>query len=237
MAAVAQVRLRAGDGGRRAARAHALGLDAYGVSFHVGSQQTELTAWDRALAQTAAIFRAARRARHHAVRWSISAAASRRAISRTCRPPRPTARRSSRRSPSISATPSRRRSSSRAAAWSAMPASSRRKSCWSRRSTTTTTQRWVYLDIGKFGGLAETMEEAIRYPILTAARRRREGSLRARRPDLRFGRRALREDALRPAAVADGRRRGADRQAPAPIRRPTRRSPSTASSRCRAYVI
>lgn len=27
--------------------------------------------------------------------------------------------------------------------------------------------RWVYLDIGKYGGLAETMEEAIRYPILT----------------------------------------------------------------------
>jgi ornithine decarboxylase len=28
-------------------------------------------------------------------------------------------------------------------------------------------QRWVYLDIGKFGGLAETMDEAIRYPITT----------------------------------------------------------------------
>ena len=27
--------------------------------------------------------------------------------------------------------------------------------------------RWVYLDIGKFGGLAETMDEAIRYPIKT----------------------------------------------------------------------
>ncbi|MFW5832605.1 MAG: type III PLP-dependent enzyme [Pseudomonadota bacterium] len=26
-------------------------------------------------------------------------------------------------------------------------------------------RRWVYLDIGKFGGLAETMDEAIRYPI------------------------------------------------------------------------
>ena len=25
--------------------------------------------------------------------------------------------------------------------------------------------RWVFLDIGKFGGLAETMDEAIRYPI------------------------------------------------------------------------
>jgi ornithine decarboxylase len=27
--------------------------------------------------------------------------------------------------------------------------------------------RWVYLDIGKFGGLAETMDESIRYPIVT----------------------------------------------------------------------
>ena len=27
--------------------------------------------------------------------------------------------------------------------------------------------RWVYLDIGKFGGLAETMDETIRYPIRT----------------------------------------------------------------------
>jgi ornithine decarboxylase len=36
-------------------------------------------------------------------------------------------------------------------------------------------QRWVYLDIGKFGGLAETMEEAIRYPIRT----RHDGSATA----------------------------------------------------------
>jgi ornithine decarboxylase len=27
--------------------------------------------------------------------------------------------------------------------------------------------RWVYLDLGKFGGLAETMDESIRYPIRT----------------------------------------------------------------------
>ena len=33
--------------------------------------------------------------------------------------------------------------------------------------------RWVYLDIGKFGGLAETMDESIRYPIRTA----RDGEL------------------------------------------------------------
>ena len=36
-------------------------------------------------------------------------------------------------------------------------------------------QRWVYLDIGKFGGLAETMDEAIRYPITTA----RDGDAKA----------------------------------------------------------
>ncbi|HYC05848.1 MAG TPA: type III PLP-dependent enzyme, partial [Azospirillaceae bacterium] len=28
-------------------------------------------------------------------------------------------------------------------------------------------RRWVFLDIGKFGGLAETMDEAIQYPIVT----------------------------------------------------------------------
>ncbi len=32
------------------------------------------------------------------------------------------------------------------------------------------TKRWVYLDIGKFGGLAETMDEAIQYPIGSATR-------------------------------------------------------------------
>ena len=28
-------------------------------------------------------------------------------------------------------------------------------------------KRWVYLDIGKFGGLAETMDESIQYQIVT----------------------------------------------------------------------
>ena len=65
--------------------------------------------------------------------------------------------------------------------------------------------RWVYLDIGKFGGLAETMDEAIRYPIRTGQGRRRDGALRHRRPDLRFGGRALREDALHlPVSLAIG---------------------------------
>ena len=37
--------------------AHRLGLEAYGVSFHVGSQQRNPHAWDRALASAAAVFR------------------------------------------------------------------------------------------------------------------------------------------------------------------------------------
>ena len=56
--------------------------------------------------------------------------------------------------------------------------------------------RWVYLDIGKFGGLAETMDESIRYPIRTPRDGDGNGTLRARRPDLRLGRRALREGAV-----------------------------------------
>src|SRR5205823_7857706 len=37
--------------------AHKSGLVPYGISFHVGSQQHNVQAWDRALASTAAIFR------------------------------------------------------------------------------------------------------------------------------------------------------------------------------------
>src|SRR4029077_10745495 len=37
--------------------AQRLGLVPHGISFHVGSQQNNVEAWDRALASTAAIFR------------------------------------------------------------------------------------------------------------------------------------------------------------------------------------
>ena len=38
------------------ARARQLGLDPYGVSFHVGSQQTDLRQWDRAIGAVAQMF-------------------------------------------------------------------------------------------------------------------------------------------------------------------------------------
>ena len=71
--------------------------------------------------------------------------------------------------------------------------------------------RWVYLDIGKFNGLAETMDEMIRYPIRTRLRRRCDGALRHRRAVLRLGRRALREGALPAPAQPGDRRESADR--------------------------
>ena len=37
--------------------ANRLGLDAHGISFHVGSQQPNTEAWDSALAASAGIFR------------------------------------------------------------------------------------------------------------------------------------------------------------------------------------
>ena len=53
-----------------------LGLEPYGVSFHVGSQQRNPHAWDRALASAAAVFRECGD-RGMRCRWSTSAAASR----------------------------------------------------------------------------------------------------------------------------------------------------------------
>ena len=71
--------------------------------------------------------------------------------------------------------------------------------------------RWVYLDIGKFHGLAETIGESIRYPIRTSKDRDETAPCIIAGPDLRLGRRAVREDAVPAAGLARHRRQGADR--------------------------
>ena len=70
--------------------------------------------------------------------------------------------------------------------------------------------RWVYLDIGKFGGLAETMEEAIRYPIRTrgTAMRPRPASLPGRPATRRM---CCTRNSPMPAGQPGHRRQGADR--------------------------
>jgi ornithine decarboxylase len=68
VAAVAQVRLRARDGGGRADARPSLGLDAYGISFHVGSQQTQPRGLGFGAGQSKAIFDAMQ-ARGITCRW------------------------------------------------------------------------------------------------------------------------------------------------------------------------
>ena len=91
--------------------------------------------------------------------------------------------------------------------------------------------RWVYLDLGKFGGLAETMDEFDPLPDPHAAGRRRDGPCVLAGPTCDSCRRALREAALRAAGEPGDRRQGADRGhrgLHVDLRRP---SPSTASRR------
>ena len=102
--------------------AHRLGLVAHGISFHVGSQQHNVEAWDRALASTAADLPRLRRARHRAVHGQSRRRLPGAAMCARRRSSNPTAKRSSARCAGISATPCRRPSSSPGAGSSAMPA-------------------------------------------------------------------------------------------------------------------
>ena len=212
MAAVAQVRLRARDGGRTCSSTPSrLGLEAYGVSFHVGSQQRNTDAWDQALASASAIFRECADARHPPVDGQ-----SRRRLPDPV--PEGRAGREAygesifRALRSISATASRRRSSSRAAAWSAMPASSRPRSCSSRRRARTRTRCAGSISTSASSAVSPrrwTSRSATRSApsTMTTARSRACSPARpATRPT------SLREGALPAPRLAGDRRQGADRR-------------------------
>ncbi|NBB83933.1 MAG: ornithine decarboxylase [Alphaproteobacteria bacterium] len=146
--------------------AHRQGLVAHGVSFHVGSQQPDPAAWDRALADCARVFRALA---ERGIRLAMvnlgggfparylkdvpAADAYGQAIFGALR------RHFGNRLPETIIEPGRGLVGDAGAIKAEVV-------LISRKSATETT-RWVYLDIGKFGGLAETMDEAIRYPIVT----------------------------------------------------------------------
>ncbi len=147
-------------------QAHRLGLEAYGVSFHVGSQQPNPEAWDAALKTVAGVFRTlsergiqlrmvnlgggfpARYVKQVPVVKTYG-----RAIFKALR------RHFGNRIPETIVEPGRGLVGD-AGVIKAEVVLVSKKSAGEEL-------RWVYLDIGKFGGLAETMEEAIRYPIRT----------------------------------------------------------------------
>ena len=147
--------------------AHRLGLVPYGLSFHVGSQQRDPGMWDGALAAAAGIFRdlAERGIALQMVNLgggfptkylkSIPAVRSYgQAIFDSLR------RHFGNRIPETIIEPGRGMVGN-AGVIEAEVVLISRKSDDDR-------VKWVYLDIGKFGGLAETMDEMIRYPIRTA---------------------------------------------------------------------
>ncbi|GAB5508457.1 MAG: ornithine/lysine decarboxylase [Rhizobiaceae bacterium] len=148
-------------------RAHALGLDAYGVSFHVGSQQTDLTAWDRALGDAKRVF--ATLAEEGIVLKMVNMGGG-----------FPT--RYLRDVPAAQVYGQAIFSALRAHFGNQLPetiiepgrgmvgnaGTIRSEVVLISKTADNDNVRWVYLDIGKFGGLAETMDEAIRYPISTS---------------------------------------------------------------------
>jgi ornithine decarboxylase len=147
--------------------ANALGLNAHGVSFHVGSQQTNLDAWDKALADAKDVF--ATLAREGIVLGMVnmgggfptrylkdvpSAKAYGEAIFGAL------SKHFGNQIPETIIEPGRGMVGNAGVIKSEVVLISRKAA--------NDNQRWVFLDIGKFGGLAETMDEAIRYPITTA---------------------------------------------------------------------
>src|SRR3984893_916298 len=146
--------------------AHRLGLEAYGISFHVGSPQRNPHAWDRALASAAGV---SRECGERGLTLSMvnlgggfptkylknvpTVKTYGSAIFRALR------RHFGNRIPETIIEPGRGMVGSAGVIEAEVVLVSKKSE--------NDDVRWVYLDIGKFGGLAETMDEAIRYPIRT----------------------------------------------------------------------
>ena len=142
------------------------GLDPYGISFHVGSQQTDLEQWDKALVQVSQMFFALAEegvdlrmvnlgggfpARYRAEVNTIEAYCE--AVTRAL------VRHFGNRMPEVIIEPGRSMVGDAGVIQSEVVLVSR-KAANDRK-------RWVYLDIGKFSGLAETMGESIKYRLRT----------------------------------------------------------------------
>jgi ornithine decarboxylase len=144
------------------------GLEPYGVSFHVGSQQTDLTQWDGAVARAAEVFATLAQsdialkmvnigggfpARYRTEVQPVEryAAAVMAAITRHF----------GNDLPEIVVEPGRSLVGDAGIIQSEVVLIAQKSGAEERR--------WVYLDIGKFNGLAETADESIKYRIRTPA--------------------------------------------------------------------
>ena len=144
--------------------AHRLGLHAYGVSFHVGSQQANTQAWDQALASSADIFRQCAERGIHLSMVNLGGGFPTRYLKEVpgvqsfgdaifCA----LSKHFGNRIPETIIEPGRGMVGNAGVIETEVVLVSKKAE--------DDEVRWVYLDIGKFNGLAETMDEAIRYPI------------------------------------------------------------------------
>jgi ornithine decarboxylase len=143
-----------------------LGLEPCGVSFHVGSQQRNPHAWDRALASAAAVFRECGERGMTLTMVNLGGGFPTKylksvptvktygaSIFRALR------KHFGNRIPETIIEPGRGMVGNAGVIEAEVVLVSRKSD--------EDDVRWVYLDIGKFGGLAETMDESIRYAIRT----------------------------------------------------------------------
>ncbi len=146
--------------------AHRLGLQAYGVSFHVGSQQRNPRMWDAALAASATIFRELAERGIHLQMVNLGGGFPTKylkdvpavkqygqAIFKSLR------KHFGNRIPETIIEPGRGMVGNAGVIEAEVILVSKKSA--------DDNVKWVYLDIGKFNGLAETMDEMIRYPIRT----------------------------------------------------------------------
>ena len=138
----------------------------HGISFHVGSQQNNVEAWDRALASTAAIFRTCAERGIFLSMVNLGGGFPAKYVRKT---PKleilrqgdlPLAAQAFRqRHPETIVEPGRGLVGNAGVIEAEVVLIAKRNP--------EDEVRWVYLDIGKFHGLAETIDESIRYPIRT----------------------------------------------------------------------
>ena len=217
---------------RAGATPQSLGLDRHGVSFHVGSQQTDPMAWDVAIADASRGLPDTRRQRHRP-----DDGQPRRRVPDPLPQGRadggePTATRSSPRSAAFRQPPARHDHR-------AGPRHGRRRRRDQDRSRAGLAQvRRPTRTAGSISTSASSAASPRRWTRPSATR-----SHPARRRPRRSPASSPARPAIRPTcstrrtptrcrSALDDRRRGADRGERVPIRRPTRPSPSTASNRC-----
>ncbi len=183
-------------------------LSRYGVSFHVGSQQTDLAAWDRALGDAKQVFdtlalegimlKMVNMGGGFPTRYLKdvpTAQAYGQAIFQAL------SKHFGNRLPETIIEPGRGMVGNAGVIKAEVVLVSKKAD--------NDNVRWVYLDIGKFGGLAETMDEAIRYQITTPRDGDRSAPCVLAGPTCDSGRRDVRKEPLSASAVIDDWRRGA----------------------------